>query len=744
MAVFVGWIGLLLLWATSAWAQPIPPAGTWATLPKTAPVAAMAREVTVTGELGPVRGLVAYSGGDLVSLNGVSGFLLWGGGHGDGADNSLYFVPLNGSGPRALPISYLIPPLGGLYGAGYPQDFYTTPSRNQLAVVASDGKYAPKARHTYHSVVAVTIGGRPAAFAVHGSLVSGSGGGTNAVRIFDLTQSYAEAMARPDMGWRIGTPAPSSSVSSASVFLPKTEQVFVRSRNFVGTYTLATDTWTVWPMPAGWPGGSDFEAGIAFDAARGKIYVIGDRLAEVYDIAARTWTDLRSKPWATRIWNAVAWHPGLRALLAWSGGQHLTLIDPVTDVVMTAVLAGATVTAQEGSGTYGRFRLVPGTQSVVLLNAPTQNVLIGTLPLTMRVAPGSVLPSRQWVERPNTRTGQAFMASPGGKHGRAFYHPDLRGLVFAGGDWWTSQGSFNGAGSEIWTLNAFTDTWTLLRPFCVAGEPQPGAPDTVGWAYDRTRNRGLMTPGFYFITQGATSPCGALYGLGGYAFDFATRTFAGPDALAGLPPPPGGWGGDGGASYSVANPALDELVRVRNGPTLERLNLATGTWTARTLSNGVAGWNPIPNRAQLVIDVRDQVVYWLDSQGRKVIKVSLATAAVTQIPLPSQYVAPPGDHDVYLAFDPGTRVLFVPNNVDMGQSALNGLGILHVDTGVWEWEAVPPTVTGSVWGFDEHAGALLGIGKRATPSAYFLYKYGAASALTPPLAPTNLRGRVRP
>jgi hypothetical protein len=164
-------------------------------------------------------------------------------------------------------------------------------------------------------------------------------------------------------------------------------------------------------------------------------------------------------------------------------------------------------------------------------------------------------------------------------------------------------------------------------------------------------------------------------------------------------------------------------VRVRNGPTLERLNLSAQAWIVQRLSNGRPNWNPIPNRAQLVIDVRDQHLYWIDSQGRNVIKVGLKAASLTQIPLPSQYVAPPGDHEVYLAFDPGNRVLMVPNNVDMGLSALNGLGIYHVDTGRWEWEASPAAVIGGVWGFDEATGAMIGIGKRSQPFAYFLYKY---------------------
>ena len=106
----------------------------------------------------------------------------------------------------------------------------------------------------------------------------------------------------------------------------------------------------------------------------------------------------------------------------------------------------------------------------------------------------------------------------------------LKSMVFAGGSWHTSQpqydkGDGNGVGSEIWALDVLHDRWTLLRPFCVPGETQPGGPDTVVWAYDSKRNRGLMTPGFYFITQGATSPCGAIYGLGGYAFDFVRKTF---------------------------------------------------------------------------------------------------------------------------------------------------------------------------------------------------------------------------
>ena len=65
----------------------------------------------------------------------------------------------------------------------------------------------------------------------------------------------------------------------------------------------------------------------------------------------------------------------------------------------------------------------------------------------------------------------------------------------------------------------------------------------------------------------------------------------------------------------------------------------------------------------------------------------------------------------------------IPNNYDMGSSPLQGLGFYHVDTGLFEWEAVPAPDYGSAWRFDESVGALIGIGKRASPYSTFLYKY---------------------
>jgi hypothetical protein len=354
------------------------------------------------------------------------------------------------------------------------------------------------------------------------------------------------------------------------------------------------------------------------------------------------------------------------------------------------------------------------------------------------------MPLRTWIERPLlgwAGIGKSYMPT-GGKHGRAFYHPGLKQMVFAGGDWKTAQpNDGNAAGSEIWALDVANDKWTQLRPFCVPNVVQPGRPDNVVWAYDSKRDRGLMAPGFYAITQRANSGCGAIESSGAYAFDFASRQFVGPDIAAGLPPPPGGgggagWGGDDGAAFGLYDPVTDELVRVRNGPTLERLSLSSKTWRVQNL--GIDGTTP--HRSQSVIDVKGRAVYFL-APFRKpptLIRVSLDGGSVKAIPLPVSYRAP-GDssQEVYLAFDPGNRAVLVPNNTGMGQSPILGLGIYHVDTGQWEWEAVPATVVGAVWGFDEATGAMVGIGKRSEPFAYFLYRYDPRAQ--PPNPPATQR-----
>jgi hypothetical protein len=386
---------VLLLLAAYVSAQPAaPPADTWTQLPNTALYPAIPSEAKSGGgpggtpELWSPQSLFAYSGGDIGQLPGSGnwGFFIWGGGHAATADNSLYWLPFDGTGARRLTGPYLAPDREYKYDS--PWETYRSVSRNQLSSVAAPG--APKSRHTYSSLLFITVKGRPAVFAYGGSLNVGSGGGTNAARIFDLSQTYAEAMARPDMGWALKATAPAPSVASSSGWDPVKKRVVTRGSKFIGAYYPDEDRWEDWQI-RGASFCCDYHASVAMDIAGRKMYVLGERLVEVIDLDSKGYTNLSGKPWAGNFlkmaWQGgyapgpgVSWHARTKQIVVWVGGNSLILINPTTDAAKTVTMGGATVTAAEGSGTYGRFRCIPDKDQVVLLNAVDQNVLIGTVP----------------------------------------------------------------------------------------------------------------------------------------------------------------------------------------------------------------------------------------------------------------------------------------------------------------------------------------------------------------------------
>lgn len=390
---------LLMLLIAPAWAQPAPPVGTWVVLPNTVLWPAMPPEAKSSSVPGgrpelwsPFSPMAAFSGGDIVQVNGIWGFLIWGGGHGDGADNSLYFIPFDGSGPRALMGPYLAPAGVSYFDGG---ETYLGVSRNQPPTTAPG--LAPKARHTYSSILALRD--RQLAWAYGGSLTSGSGGGTAATRTFDLTQTHMQAMARPDMGWERPAMAPAQSVTSSSGYDEKRRVVVTRGTTFWGVYNPDTKTWT--RLGDSW-GGSDFPASVAVDSEGRKLWILGSYIGEVIDLDSYRVTQFMRKlsgdvppPWTYSIasgyeWakifqNAtagpgVAWHPRTKQLVVWLGGNNLILVDPVGNTTRTVPMGGTTVSAPALAGTYGRFRLIPGTDTVVVVNSVEQNVFLGSVP----------------------------------------------------------------------------------------------------------------------------------------------------------------------------------------------------------------------------------------------------------------------------------------------------------------------------------------------------------------------------
>jgi hypothetical protein len=353
----------------------------------------------------------------------------------------------------------------------------------------------------------------------------------------------------------------------------------------------------------------------------------------------------------------------------------------------------------------------------------------------------------------------------GGKHCRLLFDSKRNKMVLAGGDYENTYIDYQDGMPMIWSIDLSQTTpsaanWTGNTLWCQpSGGVQPARPDTVGWVYDSKRDKGVMTPGFYFGTQNTYANCnGVTEYNNAMVFDFATNRWSVPA----FPAPSAGYGGDAGSSYAVYDPVTDSVYRFRYngygwGNTVEILNLATNTWSTRSLGASDSKVRSTdPDRDQPAIDVTGRAIYFISRTERSVYKYSIATKdVVDKIPLPSQWTAPSGgnggDMETWLVFDPNNRVLLNVNTAGDGtgndfNGLVNGLGIYHVDTKQTEWESAPPSVggyviRGNVLGFDIANNVMMLIGGHNSPQVFWLYRFanGAGSDTTPPSAPKNVQ-----
>ena len=425
--------------STLAYIPPrVPAPGTWSTIPNTAiypviPIEAKEGTGASTGnpELWQPQGIFEYSGGDLVTLNGTLGFLYWGGGHASTPDNSLYFAPFDGSGPRRLSGPYLAP--DKIYKYDSPLERYRDVSRNQPSVKVAA---APKSRHTYSSLVTSYIGWRPHLFATGGSLYTGPGSSTPVTRMFDLSQTYDQAMARPDMGWRVVAPSLDSTTSAICAWDSRSKLAVCRLKNIWASYDPKADVWVRWLDPN--YGGSDWEASAAIDVEGRRMFALGNRVAEILHLDTHkllmqgTWeptTAVATGPaWTRRFVTPVGmpggypngpglqWHAGRKRLLAYVGGQDILQIDPVAGTTEILTMGGVPIVRREDVGTYGRFRLLPDNPDLVVLATEVdRDVYIGRLPASGTAAPmshGRVVPLDAPRRLPGTNLGHASGLSP--------------------------------------------------------------------------------------------------------------------------------------------------------------------------------------------------------------------------------------------------------------------------------------------------------------------------------------------
>ena len=344
------------------------------------------------------------------------------------------------------------------------------------------------------------------------------------------------------------------------------------------------------------------------------------------------------------------------------------------------------------------------------------------------------LPVRQWTPRDLPILGKGPIARGyGSKHARLFVRTRTGDLVLTGGDYEHPSMSAQYNGSQmVWAKNLDDPSpeWRVLAPWC-HGPVMPGRPDTVLWAYDSRRDKGVIMPGFYFVNQRGSTICPGVVEDGGpFFFDFATSLWQPAD----IPPPSDGWGGDLGALFGVYDPVTDSVLRVRykGHVQVEQFKLETKRWQVTKLFFGNVTVDP--HADQSVIDVQGRAIYFIARATRTLVKYGIDSGRIVRlIPLPTALdVSHPYDHETYLAFDPINRVVLFPNTRNYG-GTFKHLGIYRVDRDQWEIEPVPVEVVGNMLTFDPTHNCLVLMGGNGTPppTRFWLYRYGTGAAATP-------------
>lgn len=611
---------------------------------------------------------------------------------------------------------------------------------------APDGR--PASRHNYSGVAFLADVDK--VFITGGSLWSPAGGGSAGAWTFDV----------PSRTWQRRADAPGSQVTAMAAYDPVSGLAYALVQNgTLAAYDPRKNRWS--PQSSIDWAGFDPARTMVVHPTRRMLLVIGAGEVFGYGLGksgaggARAISTAGGEPIVNAQGPGVAYDPVTDRLVGWMGGGDVYSLDLGTRRWTRHAPANGPVPGPAPhTGTFGRWQYVPSKNLFIGVNSIDENVWLyrfaardgapraaapagagsggAAPPPAGATAPETrlVLPERTWVSRPlGTGYGGPGLRPYGSKHTRLLFDSRRGRMVLTGGDYPNPHISDDG-NQMVWAMDlgaGSNPTWQLIGPWC-NGPEQPGRPDTVLWVYDSKRDRGLVMPGFYFITQGEGSECPGVKDLPDpMFFDFATSRWQ----RVPFGPPPRGYGGDGGASFGVYDPVSDSVYRLRTGGdtnVMEILSLQTNRWSVRSV-----GLPPTGNREQSAIDVEGRNIYFVNRFLKVLVRYSIRGGGVDLIPLPKQ-AQPPQEEDLetYLAFDPLNRVVLYPNNHEYS-GRIYGLGIYHVDTKKWEWEAMPagpPFVQGNVLGFDPENNVMLLYGGKdgsdaGLPQVYWLYRYGS-------------------
>lgn len=344
----------LLLPGLAAFAAPLPeiPPGHWYEIPATS----LSNSGLLAGRDRTVSRITAWSG---AALDRDSARLyLWGGGHADYAGNELYAFDLH-----SLRWEKLTEPA-----------FADTGRTDTYA----DG--SPRSRHTYDYIEFVPSLGRLLSF---GGAALYPYGNASTRRISEFDPANRAWVT----GRRAEVPAGGSMIGAHARLDPGSGDVF-----FVGSQRATLARYS--PRADRWSGGWERQyvrvhATAAIDPVRRIFVLLGsgtdnpqallwdlDRPGRAKDLRALTTGDKQiERAYAPGLDFAL----GAGVFVAWAGGTEVYVLDP-EGWRWTRRLAAPGNAADPGqpraTGTYGRFRYVPGLDLFVLMNGVAQNVFV--------------------------------------------------------------------------------------------------------------------------------------------------------------------------------------------------------------------------------------------------------------------------------------------------------------------------------------------------------------------------------
>lgn len=325
----------------------------------------------------PIAGVIsAWSGGAFDSVNNRQ--LVWGGGHGDSADNSVYAFRLASMnwarvfGPTA---NNIITASDGIESSGY----YATTTGG-----GTPDTTRPRARHTY-GLIAFS-GGKM--WSPCGVALYSAAGSSAELDAFDVsTDTWA----------RVADSAPGDFNFDGAFCADASGNLWHYkgggNTGYLWHYNIAGNSWVshgdqfvdTEVLSA------DYVTSV-FHPGTGRMYTFGGGRGVSWTLnpaaGAIVHTD-RPTTGPQNIVNAdgpgLAYHPGSGKIIGWAGGSTVYALDTATHTWAAIDLDPAnavTPPAAQANGTFGRFSYSAASDQFVLVNSASQNVLLLNLSAT--------------------------------------------------------------------------------------------------------------------------------------------------------------------------------------------------------------------------------------------------------------------------------------------------------------------------------------------------------------------------